>query len=624
MRRRISAATASAATGLAALMLSGAAVVAPTDAAAEAPEPLRGFGRYTERAMRQWQTPGLAVAVVKDGRAVLTEGYGLRRNGRKARVTADTVFAAASITKGFTATAIAMLAEQDKLRWDDRVIDHLPWFRLRDPYVTREIRIRDLLSHRSGVARGEMLWYYSGLSRRDVLQRLRHLDQISGFRSKFGYQNLMFVAAGEVAAAVSGESWDDFVRRKIFIPLGMTASSTSIRNLKGDVATPHAATDGEYKPIDWLNVDNIGPAGSINASVRDMAKWMRPLLAQGRADARLLIGPGQIAEMRTPHTPLPVAAEWRKIMPEVQFRAYGLGWYMEDYRGESLFYHGGRIDGMSSHLALVPRIGLGVAVLSNRGRSQLPRALAYRAVDAYLGPPARDWSAFFHEQDSRRREKKTEAIATARRMQAGGTRPSAPLARYMGRYASPLYGPVAVRQGPKGLTLVRNAQAVADLEHWHFDTFQARFRNPALRDRLVTFRRDENGLIDSLQAAEIGAFQAVEAPIPPAVRGAGKPGRQDRTGIWTGAWNDVLPHALIIQEISGDNAKAIYAWGLADQWGVRKRGWKHLDGVITGDTLTLSPDPQTEATYRFRRDGTLDAVQVRGNQVRRATLRRRK
>jgi CubicO group peptidase (beta-lactamase class C family) len=577
--------------------------------------------------MADWQTPGLAIAVVKDGKIVFAKGYGVRRLGGTDAVGPDSVFAAASITKGFTAAALAMLVAEDKLRWDDRVIDHLPDFRLQDPFVTREIRIRDLLSHRSGVARGEMLWYYSGFNRRDVLQRLRHLQQRAGFRSKFGYQNLMFVAAGEVVAAVSGMPWDDFIRQRIFKPLGMAASSTSVRGLSGDVAAPHARIDGKYQPIDWLNADNIGPAGSINASVRDLAQWMRLQLGDGRIAGQQVLTAGLIAEMRKPHTPIPLSTRNRTVNPHTNFRAYGLGWFLQDYRGQLLAYHGGRLDGMSAYLALAPNAKLGVAILSNRGRSNLPRALAYRVIDAFLGAPERDWSTEYRTLSDNRQRARETARERARRARMDDTRPSQPLANFAGRYTHPVFGGLTLLRSNTGLILSRNDAAIADLEHWHYDTFKARFRSPALRDRTITFRFDADGAVASLELGRTGRFLAVDAPIPPALRkglepGAGKAGWAGSVGVWSGEWDGVQPHTLVIEKADNNRINALYAWGLAPAWGIRRRGWKILEGAVSDNILTLRLSAQIHATYRLDGKGGLEARYIDGNRIRRATLRR--
>jgi CubicO group peptidase (beta-lactamase class C family) len=357
--------------------------------AARAGDPLDGFDGYVERAMADWETPGLSIAVVQNGQVTMAKGYGFRTKGGGAQVDAGTVFAAGSISKTFTASAVAALIARDRMRWDDRVIDHLPGFRLHDPYVTREIRMRDLLSQRSGLPRGELLWFYAPFDRREILRRLQYLESENGFRSGFSYNNLMFVAAGEAVAAAAGMSWDNFLADTFFGPLGMSSTTTSVVALGGNAATPHARVDGVIQPIAWLNVDNIAPAGGVNSSAADLAKWMLFQLADGSTPRETVLRPADAEEMRTPQTVIRVTDSRRAEIPETLFRAYGLGWFLEDYRGVQLAYHGGRIDGMSSRLTVVPERGLGIAILTNRGRSNLPDALTYRLLDAYLGAPPR-------------------------------------------------------------------------------------------------------------------------------------------------------------------------------------------------------------------------------------------
>ena len=263
-----------------ALLLLG--LLPPSRARAE-DAPLQGIDDSIAGAMKVWEVPGLAVAVVKDDALVLVKGYGVRRLGESDEVDKDTLFAAGSTSKAFTAACLAMLVDEGKIQWDDPVIKRLPSFQLYDAYATHEITIRDLLCHRSGLDRHEAVWYGSPASRDEVLRRLRHVKPDWSFRSKFGYQNIMFLAAGQVIPAVTGKSWDDFVKERVFKPLGMTNSNTSVNALPkgGDVASPHHKVKDKVQPIPWRNIDNIGPAGSINSSAADMAQWVRLQLNEG-------------------------------------------------------------------------------------------------------------------------------------------------------------------------------------------------------------------------------------------------------------------------------------------------------------------------------------------------------
>lgn len=602
------------------------AAIAAGPAPAAEPGPLQGLDAYVAGAMRAWETPGLAIAVVKDGKPFLVKGYGVRRLGGRDPVGPDTVFALASISKTFTTAALAMLVDGDRLRWDDRVVDRLPGFRLSDPWVTGEIRIRDLVSHRSGVARGEMLWYYSGFGRAEVMRRVRHLPFDAGFRERFGYQNLMFVAAGEVAAA-AGEPWDALLAKRLFGPLGMVHTSTSVRALPRNRAAPHARIDGKIQPIEWLNVDNIGPAGGINSTARDLSRWMRLLLNGGALDGKRLLSEARIREMHTPVTPVPIGPKRRARTPETNFRAYGLGWFLEDYRGRRLAYHGGRIDGMSARLVLLPEDRLGVAVLTNWGRSSLPAAVAYRVIDAYLGAPARDWSAVLLAAAAEKEAARAAGDAEDAARRATGTRPAMPLQRYEGRYESEVFGTLAIRRDRNRLVLTRNAQAVADLEHWHFDTFRARFRSPALRDRFVTFMVDRQGQVTALEVAYNGVFRNMEPPLPPDLSimppDKASPKRAAAlSGVWTGRWSGVMAHTLAVERITGDHADIVYAWGPAPAWGVEEGGWRRLRARIGDGTLAAEPSETERAEYRLGKNGVLSATYRDGARRREASMHR--
>jgi len=591
---------------------------------AAAAESADGFDRYVAQAMTAWETPGLAVAVVKDGKVVMAKGYGERRLGGSEPVDAATVFATGSISKTFTAAAVAALIARDRMRWDDRVIDQFPGFRLYDPYVTREMRIRDLLCHRSGLPHGEMLWYYSTFDRREILRRLQYLEPETGFRSRFAYRNLTFVAAGEAVATAAGMSWDSFVAETFFRPLGMTSTTTTIDALGGNVATPHARVDGKIQPIAWLNVDNIAPAGGVNSSAADLAKWMLFQLANGANGNDAVLRPADVEEMRTPQTIIPVTASSRAAIPETLFRAYGLGWFLEDYRGVRLAYHGGRIDGMSSRLTLVPEKHLGIAILTNRGRSDLPDALTYRLLDAYLGAPPRDWSADMlrlAEDKSKARDEERQKILAQR---VPDTKPSLPLARYAGAYESTLYGPLDVAFDGKALTLTRNADAIAALSHFNYDTFLATFTSPALRDRLVTFELDKLGHVAALELEYAGRFAAAGPPLPSdlALAGAPKDPADALLGSWSGRWNGVQPLTVAVERIRNGTATVVYAWGRAPVWGVEEGGWRRQDARIERGTLTTPLPGGATATFSLRADGSLRGLYKDGGRKRQSTLRR--
>jgi CubicO group peptidase (beta-lactamase class C family) len=481
---------------------------------ARAPAQLKGFDAWVDRALKDWGVPGLAVAVVKDDSMVYARGFGARRLGDTARVTDRTLFAVGSTTKAFTAATLAVLVDSGLVKWDDPVTKYLSGFQLYDPYVTRELRVRDLLTHRSGLARGDGLWWASPYGREEVLQRVRHLEPSWSFRSTYGYQNIMFLAAGQVVAAVARQSWDDFVKRRIFDPLGMTATNTSVAALEGagDVATPHSPVNGRMQPIGWRNIDNIGPAGSINSSVRDMAQWIRLQLGGGVYGGTRLISTASIKEMYAAQTVIPLDTLSERLWPSTHFRAYGLGWSLSDYRGRKLVAHGGAIDGMRAQVTLVPEERLGVVVLSNGGEQSrlLTQAVAFRVVDGYLGALTEDWSAQLLAV--RRQQLARDSVERVKREgeRVAGTRPSLAVEHYAGTYRSVLYGDVTVALENGSLFVRFGSSHAGELTHWHFDTFQASWRDPMMGRDLIAFALGTQGKVGQLTWSGVGEFARVE------------------------------------------------------------------------------------------------------------------
>lgn len=485
---------------LTALLAASAAVAQP------APAPLAGLDAYIEAAIKDWGIAGLAVAIVKDDSVVYLRGFGVREGDRPERVDANTVFAIGSNTKLFTAVAAGMLVDAGRIGWDEPVTTYLRGFQLHDPWVTREVTLRDLLSHRTGLGeqRGNMVAFASALDRGEVLRRVRFLRPASSFRSQFAYQNLGLLAAGEAAAAAGGVSWDDLVKDRILRPLGMSATGTSVRDLAAqrNVATPHSNLDGRLAAIPWRNIDNIGPAGSINSNATDMARWVRFLLANGRASGTQLLQPATLHEIESPQSIVRCPTD--SLRPSVHFCAYGLGVLMNDYLGVKVLSHTGGIDGMLSDVVLVPERRLGIVVLTNTdGHNALFVAVARQILDAYLGAPTRDWSALLLAE-TRQQERALhamEAAAEARRPR--NTRPSLPLAAYGGRYANQMYGELVVEPDGRQLVLRFEPTLTGDLEHWAHDTYKLTWRGAGNRDVLgptfVTFVVDPFGKATSLR-----------------------------------------------------------------------------------------------------------------------------
>ncbi|HEX2190612.1 MAG TPA: serine hydrolase [Longimicrobiaceae bacterium] len=492
------------------LALAAILSLAPAALPAQQAAPPPGLDQEVARAMREFQVPGLAIGIVKDGRVVLTRGYGVRRMGDTASVTPNTLFQIASNTKAFTAAALAMLADSGRVSWDDRVIEHLPWFRLADPYVTRELTVRDLMSHRSGLGlgAGDLIWYRSTYTPREVLERVAAVRPASSLRTTYAYQNIPWLAAGEVVATVAGEPWEAFLRRRIFAPLGMTSTLAFARDLpaEGDVAFPHSRFQGPLRVVPRDNMDNAAPAGSLASNVVDLAKWMTVQLDSGRvADGRRLWSAQRTREMWSGQTVIPIgqpAPGLEAYTPD--FAQYGLGWSLRDYRGRKVATHTGGLSGMTSRTLLVPDEKLGIVILTNT-ESSAHTALAWWIMDRYLGAPQTDWTAAFAASARRAEERAAETERRQAAERVRGTRPSLPLEQYAGPYTDPVYGDASVaREGGKLVLRFGASPAfVADLEHWHHDTFVARWRERTVADAWVTFTLDPAGKVGSFAMESI-------------------------------------------------------------------------------------------------------------------------
>ena len=493
--------------------------VAPCAFAQEAR--LQGFDEYVNKALKDWEVPGVGVAVVKNDKVVLAKGYGVRKLGDPTPVDERTIFAIGSSSKAFTAAALAMLVDEGKIKWNDPVTKHLPGFELYDPYASKEMTVRDLLCHRSGLDRGDLMWYGSDYGRDEIIRRARFLKPSWSFRSQFGYQNIMYLTAGQIIPAVAGKSWDDFIKDRFFKPLGMAASSTSVNALKAsdNVATPHDKIDDKVVAIPWRNIDNIAPAGSINSNVAEMTAWVRLQLSDGEFAGQRLLSSGAVKETQKSHTVVPYEVPWSLLFPDAHFLNYGLGWFLSDYRGRKVVEHGGNIDGMSALVAFIPEEKLGLVVLTNLNSSELRTALKLRVFDAFLGGEAKDWSAT-HLKTMKSFEAQGKAAEKKQNDErVKDTKPSLALDKYAGTYQDEMYGDLKVEQDESGKLVVRyNRAFTGDLEHWHYDTFQAKWRDRTLGKSLVTFTLSAEGKVEAVKVQNLADFKRAPA-TPPATSG---------------------------------------------------------------------------------------------------------
>jgi CubicO group peptidase (beta-lactamase class C family) len=438
---------------------------------------------YFEKARKEWKIPGMAVAIVKNGKVVLAKGYGVKKFSKEEPVDEKTLFAIASNTKAFTAAALAILVDEEKLNWDDNVRKYLPYFQLYDPYVTEEMTIRDLLCHRCGLGTfsGDLLWYETPYSTAEVVKRAKYLKPAYGFRSGYGYSNIMFIAAGEIFPAVTGKQWKDFVKERIFKPLGMETTNIGTSELKeyDNVAAAHYVyPDGKTVKIPYTTSDNIGPAGGINSNVFEMARWLNMLLNEGTFEKKQILSKERIWEVWSAHNIIRVSRSAKKLFPSTHFRSYGLGWGLSDYHGHKIIGHGGGLDGMISRVALVPEIKLGLVVLTNSINS-LPTALMYKIIDTYLGVAPKDWSRIFLDRhlDSVKEQKKRRA--EAQKKAAKKTGPAPRLEDYTGLYGGPMYGNarITLEKGKLVLDFLPTPVFISDLSHLYNDTFKIKLRN---------------------------------------------------------------------------------------------------------------------------------------------------
>lgn len=482
------------------------AAVAPL---AAQPAELDGLDAYIRQAMADWEIPGLAIAVVKGDDVVFARGYGERRVGSGEPVDEHTLFAIASTTKAMTVAALGMLVDEGTIEWDDPVGSHMPAFQLADPYVTRHVTIRDLLTHRTGVGRHDNVWIAAPFDRQEILRRARFLPQVAGFRAGYGYNNIMYMAAGEIVPAATGTSWDDFLETRLFEPLGMrrTTSRTLVLETRDNIATAHVRDDGRIIAMDRRDYDALGPAGSVWSSARDMAEWLRLNLNGGVHDGRRLLDSATIAEIHAPQVVLGFDGETRALFPDRNYFAYGLGWRLHDYHGRNVVQHTGSVNYTRTQVGMIPDEGLGVVVFANLSSSALQTALMYRVFDAFLNLPDTDWSARYLARQRGDRSGQADGSGNGEDARHAGTRPSLDLDGYAGTYSDSLFGDVAIELEDGALVLRYSPDYVADLEHWHHDTFRAHWRSRGFGHAFVTFGLDASARARTLELQGFTRFE---------------------------------------------------------------------------------------------------------------------
>jgi CubicO group peptidase (beta-lactamase class C family) len=430
----------------------------------------KGFEKFAASIMKDWKAPGAAVAVVKDGKVIYTKGFGFRDVANKKGVTENTLFAIGSCTKAFTGAALAVLVDDEKLDWERPVRDYMPSFRMHEDYATEHMTARDLLTHRSGLPRHDAMWYGSALSRKELVERLQYLQPNRGFRETFQYQNLMYMTAGYLVEQISGQTWEDFVRKHFLSPLEMNTTNFSVVDMQksNDFAYPYREEEQEVKQIPFRNITAVGPAGSINSSVKEMANWVIFQLGDGKFKEKEILLSTTLLETHLPQIVISTPRQYKELF----YNSYALGWGVTAYRGEEMLTHTGGIDGFTAVVTLVPEKKAGVVVLSNMDGSYVPGILRLNLVDRILGKEPIDWSKRYHDEAKKAEETKAKLEDNGDPNRKLGTHPSHSLGDFVGSYENPAYGTINVMLEGEQLKASYNDLPTL-LNHYHFDIFEA-------------------------------------------------------------------------------------------------------------------------------------------------------
>ena len=454
------------------------------------------FDKYAEAARKTWNVPGMSVVIVHDGKVVLSKGYGVRELGKNEPVNAQTLFGCMSTTKAMTAAALAMLVDEGKVSLDDKVTKYLPGFRVEDRYVTGDIRVRDLLTHNTGIGNADFLWAWTPeLSSADVVSRMQYARQAYPLRGGFIYQNIMYLVAGQVIEKASGMSWERFITDRLFAPLGMTNTNPNLSmSLKyANRSSAHYEIKGKIQPIPEDVADPIGPAGSVWSTSDDMGKWISFMLGNTTVNGKQLLKPETYRELLRPQVVIPPNGGFypTAALTKPHWTTYGLGWFQHDYRGEMVNFHTGSLDGRTAIIGLIPDKKLGIYIFGNLDHAEVRHALMYKAFDVFgFGDDSRDWSTEAKSLYDGLKDKAKKQVDAVKAKRVANTKTSLALADYAGKYADPFYGTVEVIYTDGKLRLILSKDVTADLTHWHFESFMATWSKAWWDENLISFQLD--------------------------------------------------------------------------------------------------------------------------------------
>jgi CubicO group peptidase (beta-lactamase class C family) len=497
----------------------------PTSLAAQAPttESLgRSLHEFIERGMRDWQIPGLSVAVVRNDSVVFSGGYGVRSLEDGGAVDERTLFGIMSTTKAMTSAAIAMLVDDGAVNWDDPVTKWIPELEMPDPYVTRELTVVDLLTHRAGLGNADLLWVRGDIDEAEIFRRVRLLEPGYSFRAGYTYQNIMYGLAGELIERASGKTFGEFLRQRLWEPLGMSRTFASLSDVRasgdGNVSAPHYEIRDTIRIIEETPVDVLASAGAVWSTASDMARWIKFLLDSATVSGERLIGQSTFNMLFQPHTIIPA----HQFYPTVQrtsphWTTYGLGWFQQDYRGHSVAFHTGSLDGRIAIVGLLPDERFGIVMLGNLDHAEFRHALMLRAFDIQIGDTGRDWNTELLELYGGMAAQGDSARARQEARRHSGTRHTLSLVDYAGTYTHPVWGGLEVVEENGKLTarMGTESQLRGELVHWHYDTFRAHLGDGRSNPSWVRFVIDVDGRVTELRFGDGEGMvftRAAEAP----------------------------------------------------------------------------------------------------------------
>jgi CubicO group peptidase (beta-lactamase class C family) len=449
--------------------------------------------KYVESARKQWNVPGLSIVVVQDGKVLFAKGYGVRELGRNEPVTTDTLFGAMSTTKAMTVACLAMLVDEGKVNWDDKVIKYLPDFRVADPYMTNELRVRDLLTHSAGLGDADFLWVWMPtISNAEVLRRMQYAKPAYSMRSSFIYQNIMYLVAGQVIEKVSGMPWEKFIAERLFTPLGMKNSFPNLTLSKAytNRSSSHFEVKGKIEVIPEMPADSIAPAGAVWSTANDISRWVTFMLGDGTWNGKVLIKPTTFNEIFKPQVMVPGPQFYPTIaITKPHWMTYGFAWFQHDYRGEMVNFHTGSLDGRTAIIGLMRDKKLGVYIFGNLDHAEVRHALMYKVFDLFgFNDNSRDWSSEFKTLYDGLKAQREKRQADTKAKRALNTQPNLPLASYAGRYSDPFYGSLEIALVDGKLRADVGSGLTADLGHWQFDTFMGTWNKDWWDNSLFAFQ----------------------------------------------------------------------------------------------------------------------------------------